>query len=306
VKELTADFPFQWLALVATALAIGYAAFSLMSAKPVSTPVFGSRGERRQNAVAKSSLFALLEPSIRLVGAWFASVPLAATRAKIERKLADSGYYLGITADEYLALRVFSLVGFGAAGFTIGSYVDAPLRCALVGALAGPFLLASQFSDERERRFREISRGLPGEIDMTAMCMNAGMDFPGAIRLIVSQRSAEEDVLREEFSRILAELELGHTRAVALRNFEARVPTEAVRELVGAVVQAEEKGTPLGEVLRIQASVLRMRRSMLAEEAASRAGVMMMIPLMMLLVSLLLILMGSMMLKTFNSSFFSS
>jgi tight adherence protein C len=78
-----------------------------------------------------------------------------------------------------------------------------------------------------------------------------------------------------------------------------------VREFVGAVVQAEEKGTPLAEVLRIQAGILRMRRTVLAEEAASRAGVMMMIPLIMLLGSILMILMGSMMLKSFESSFLS-
>jgi hypothetical protein len=46
-----------------------------------------------------------------------------------------------------------------------------------------------------------------------------------------------------------------------------------------------------------------MRRTVLAEEAASRAGVLMMIPLMMLLGSILLILMGSMMLKSFDSGF---
>jgi len=79
------------------------------------------------------------------------------------------------------------------------------------------------------------------------------------------------------------------------------VPTEAVREFVGAVVQAEEKGTPLAEVLRIQANILRMRRSVLAEEAASRAGVMMMIPLIMLLGSILVILLGSMMLKSYEA-----
>jgi tight adherence protein C len=293
----------QCLALIGVAAAIGYGSFQLMSAKPEATPVFGSRGERRQKAVERFPLFALFEPAIRLVGAWFAAIPLAATRAKIEIMLADSGYYLGVTADEYLALRAFSIVGFGALGTALGNWFGATLLFTLVGAGLGPLLVSGQFAGERTRRFKEVSRGLPGEIDMTAMCMNAGMDFPGAIRLIVSQRTADDDVLRDEFARILAELELGHTRAVALRAFEARVPTEAVREFVGAVVQAEEKGTPLAEVLRIQAGILRMRRTVLAEEAASRAGVLMMIPLMMLLGSILLILMGSMMLKSFDSGF---
>jgi tight adherence protein C len=294
---------FQWLSLFATAASIGFGSFKLMSAKPVATPVLGSRGERRSRALEKSPMFALFEPAIRLVGAWYAAVPLAATRAKIEKLLADSGYYLGITADEYLALRTFSVIGFGSVGFALGAYLGAPELLTIVGLCLGPILLSVQFSGERDRRFKEVSRGLPGEIDMTAMCMNAGMDFPGAIRLIVSQRTAPDDVLRDEFARILAELDLGHTRAVALRGFELRIPTEAVQEFVGAVIQAEEKGTPLAEVLRIQAGILRMRRSVLAEEAASRAGVKMMIPLVMLLGSILIILMGSMMVKSYASGF---
>jgi tight adherence protein C len=294
---------YQWLALFGTAASIGYGSFRLMSAKPAATPVLGSRGERRQKAVERNQLFALFEPAIRLIGAWFAAIPLEATRAKTEKLLADSGYYLGVTADEYLALRAVSFVVCAFLGGMLGTWFGAPELFTVVGALLGPLLVSLQFSGERERRFKEVSRGLPGEIDMTAMCMNAGMDFPGAVRLIVSQRTAEDDVLRDEFVRILAELELGHTRQVALRSFEARVPTEAVREFVGAVVQAEEKGTPLAEVLKIQAGILRMRRTVLAEEAASRAGVMMMIPLMMLLGSILIILMGSMMLKSFESGF---
>lgn len=293
----------QYLALFSTAASIAYGSFRLMSAKPAATPVFGSRGERRQRAVERSPMFALFEPAIRLVGAWFAAIPLEASRAKIETLLADSGYYLGVTADEYMALRAFSVVGFGTFGFFVGDWFGSPELLTLAGAAVGPLLVSSQFAGERERRFKEVSRGLPGEIDMTAMCMQAGMDFPGAIRLIVSQRTAEDDVLRDEFARILAELELGHTRAVALRSFEARVPTEAVREFVGAVIQAEEKGTPLAEVLRIQAGILRMRRTVLAEEAASRAGVLMMIPLIMLLGCILLILMGSMMITSYDSGF---
>jgi tight adherence protein C len=273
-----------------------------MSAKPAATPVFGSRGERRQRAVEKNPMFALLEPIVRLVGAWFAAIPLDATRAKTEKTLSDSGYYLGITADEFLALRALAALGFCVAGGVIGKMTGPMVLMGVTGFVMGPWLVKAQFEGERDRRYKEISRGLPGEIDMTAMCMNAGMDFPGAIRLIVSQRTGDDDVLRDEFGRILAELDLGHTRAVALRTFEARVPTEAVREFVGAVIQAEEKGTPLAEVLRIQATILRMRRSVLAEEAASRAGVLMMIPLMMLLGSILIILMGSMMLKTFEAS----
>jgi tight adherence protein C len=57
-------------------------------------------------------------------------------------------------------------------------------------------------------------------------------------------------------------------------------------------VQAEEKGNPLAEVLQIQATMLRMRRSVAAEESAARAGVLMMGPLMLIFATIMLIILG--------------
>jgi tight adherence protein C len=57
------------------------------------------------------------------------------------------------------------------------------------------------------------------------------------------------------------------------------MPGESVREFVASVVQAEERGSPLDEVLRIQAESSRERRSVRAEEAAARAGVKMFGPI---------------------------
>ena len=96
-------------------------------------------------------------------------------------------------------------------------------------------------------------------------------------------------------------VELGHTRQQALAAFSERVPTEAVKDFVSSVRQAEEKGNPLSEVLQIQATMLRMRRSVLGEEAAARAEVLMMLPLMMLFSSILLILIGPLVINTMQS-----
>jgi tight adherence protein C len=74
-------------------------------------------------------------------------------------------------------------------------------------------------------------------------------------------------------------------------------------DFVGAVVQAEEKGNPLGEVLRIQAQMLRMRRSVMAEEAAAKAAVKLIGPLMLIFIALMLVLMGPFAINIMNSGF---
>lgn len=283
------------------AFAIGFTAYRLFSMRPAPVPTLGSRGERRQRALENSPVFRFIEPMVRQAGEWIGHLPLGAARNTVERKLLEAGYLLGLTADEFIALQCVLCLGGGGLGWVLGDNFGYPQSGMLLAAVLGFMYPLSMAEKERDRRYLEVARSLPVEIDLAAMCMNAGLDFPGAIRLIVDQRSDRDAVLREELGRILQELELGHTRATALRSFAARVPSLAVREFVGAVIQAEEKGTPLAEVLRIQATMLRMRRTILAEEAASRAGVFMTVPLVMLLASMMLVLMGSLIVKSVES-----
>ena len=68
-------------------------------------------------------------------------------------------------------------------------------------------------------------------------------------------------------------------------------------------MQSEEKGNPLAEVLRIQANMLRMRRSVLAEESAARAAVLMMGPLMLIFGAIILVLLGPFIINSMESGF---
>ena len=127
--------------------------------------------------------------------------------------------------------------------------------------------------------------------------MGAGLDFPGAVRQVVEKSGAPDDALVEEFTLILQGLQLGRTRKQALEDFADRVPSDPVKEFVGAVVQAELRGNPVANVLRIQAEVSRNRRSVRAEEAAAKAGVAMVAPLMMVFVCILILIVAPMIMK---------
>ena len=90
---------------------------------------------------------------------------------------------------------------------------------------------------------------------------------------------------------------MGMTRRQALLAFSERAPLESVNEFVAAIVQAEERGNPVAEVLQIQAGVSRMRRSVKAEEAAAKAGVQMVGPLFLLFFCIMLLVMGPIVLQ---------
>jgi tight adherence protein C len=135
-----------------------------------------------------------------------------------------------------------------------------------------------------------ITSNLPWAIDLLALGLSAGLDFTGSLRQLVDKSSNPDDPLVEELNLILQELSIGKTRKQALLQFAERNPGPLVKEFVGAVVQAEERGNPLGEVLRIQAETSRSRRSFRAEELAAKASVKLVIPMTLLLVAVLIMI----------------
>jgi tight adherence protein C len=281
-------------AALAVAAAVGTAAYAVAGTQPAPAPRLGRRGLKRYRARAASRGFAALEGWIRFLAALIARLPLGGVRRSLDRRLGAAGDYLGLTADEYLALSILSGMAGFAGGMAIGGAELLPM---IAGACIGLVLPRYLVSAEITRRQREIGRGLPGAIDLAALCLGAGLDFPGALRQIAGDMRVR-DALHEELEMILSELELGHTRRSALQSFADRVDTEEVRDFVAAVIQAEERGNPLAEVLRIQAEVLRRRRTIRGEEAAARASVLMIVPMILLIASVMTLILAPLLIRS--------
>jgi len=278
------------LALIATALAL--LVFALGRNPPEDSPRYGSRGFKRIKAVASNGLFAVTEPFITWLAGFVAYVPMSETRRKIDLLLKQSGDFLGLSANEFVALTFVSALLLLGIGSLVVSLVDLPVVLIAFFVGLGIYVPYARVMAEMQTRFKAVNRALPSTIGIAALCMSAGLDFPGSLRQITENASNEEDPLIEELSWILRELSLGFSRKQALENFAFRLPTEAVQEFVAAVIQSEEKGNPLADVLKVQADVLRKRRSVRAEELAARASVLMLGPLTLIFISVVLILMG--------------
>jgi tight adherence protein C len=132
------------------------------------------------------------------------------------------------------------------------------------------------------------------------MAMAAGLDFVGSLNYVVGMWSEKKDSLYEELCRMLQELALGKTHAQALQGFAERAPTELVREFVSNVIQSERRGTPLVEVLTIQAEVARSKRFQTAEKVANRAGVLLLLPIMFCMGATLIVMFGNLIVKGFR------
>src|SRR5581483_5323512 len=87
-----------------------------------------------------------------------------------------------------------------------------------------------------------------------------------------------EGPLAAEFSLALGQMRIGESRADALRKLAERAGTPEVDGFVRAIVQADQLGTSLGRILRVQAIDTRVKRQAAAEERAMKAPIKMLFP----------------------------
>jgi tight adherence protein C len=284
-----------WLTGAALGFTAGALGFALALAPSRVASRLGLRGLKRQRALEQSGLWRAVEPMVRWLGVRFGSLLSNAQRERIDRKLALAGDVLGLSPEELLALSLLSTltaVGFAFAFASVGELsVNFMLMLFLpIGAFLPPFQLTGMARD----RLVAMSRGLPFVVDLMGMAMSAGLDFPGAVRQVVEKAPNPDDPTIEELTLMLQGMQIGRSRQDVLRELGRRAPCDAVLEFTGALIQAEQRGNPIGEVLQIQASTYRTRRSVNAEEAAAKAGVQMTAPLFLVFVSVLMLVLGPM------------
>jgi tight adherence protein C len=106
--------------------------------------------------------------------------------------------------------------------------------------------------------------------------VEAGLGFDAALARVGEHMRGP---LVEELTLVLHELRVGETRANALKKMAERVDVPEVQSFVQALLYADQLGSPLGKVLRVQAAEARQRRQVAAEERAMKAPVKMLLPI---------------------------
>jgi tight adherence protein C len=169
----------------------------------------------------------------------------------------------------------------GCAGLVLGLAIGASSSATLALGLACMFgsvgyIAPAMFVSARARsRQAALAAELPDALDLLAVSVEAGLGFDGALTKLTEHTTGP---LAAEFELALGEMRIGESRADALKKLAARSATPEVSAFVRAIVQADQLGTSLGRMLRIQASDARMKRQSAAEERAMKAPIKMLFP----------------------------
>jgi len=168
---------------------------------------------------------------------------------------------------------------------------DSPF--ALIFAPLG-FILpdAGYYSRKIQARQDDIIHNFPTFVDLAALMIESGLDYMTAFDRIVKIAPVKTN-LEIEMERTINEVQLGYSRRDALRRLSLRTGLQEVRSFVGLVIQSDELGTSLVELLRNYSTDMRFRRLNKAEKLAAQASTKMLIPLFIFIFPTVFILMLS-------------
>jgi tight adherence protein C len=199
---------------------------------------------------------------------------------RIKRRLDLAGNPEGWSVDRIIAFKMLGLLIGLALGLLIGlvsgSNLFVTIGLMIFSAAMGYFGPSLALYQSAYNRSEQIRKDLPDALDLLTISVEAGMAFDAAVSQVSRNTRGP---LADEFFRVLQEMQIGQSRADAIRAMGERSDVPELRNFASAMVQADTLGIPIANVLRVQASEMRIKRSQRAEEQAQKVPVKILFPL---------------------------
>lgn len=206
------------------------------------------------------------------------ALPLSPTDTDRTRSwLIQAGYRESRHLTIYLGVRVLCAL-VGCVGVLVISGLNNPML--LLGVTAFGFFVP-RFILKRMMRDRQmrIRLGLADALDLTVICVEAGLALDQAMMRVGEDLKHAHPDLSDEFSLFNLETRAGKPRAEALRNLVGRTGVDDIKSLVATLIQTDRFGTSVAQALRVHSDSLRTERRQRAEEQAAKTTIKMVPPL---------------------------
>lgn len=248
--------------------------------RPVAVPLLDS--QRLPGANSKQWLLKLVWPWVSALAEVCGPFLSWRLRQSLARRIQIAGLDLvckpeHIFAIQWLAFLVLAAVLTLAAWLYLSVPPFAALLYALPLGLAGLWWPSRWLREQGIVRQRQMLKEFPFLLDMTTLCVEAGLNLQGALQQAAQHGPAGP--LRHELRHALADMRAGMARLEALRHMAQRTGLPAMQQLATALGQADQLGMSLGPLLRAQSEQRRTERFLRAEKLALEAPVKMLFPM---------------------------
>jgi len=201
-------------------------------------------------------------------------------RGKFQRKVTMAGFPYRLKANHWISIMAFMItiipaltIGFGILARIGQKKLFLTIVVEICVGILLPHLLLSQKIAARKKN---IIKSLPDVLDLLTVSVEAGLGFDGALAKVIEKYPGE---LTEEFSKVLQNIKMGKSKKDALKSMAERVNIPDVTTFISAVVQADQFGVGISNVLKIQSEQIRQKRRQRTQEKAMKAPVKMLIPM---------------------------
>ena len=268
------------LALI-VALAVAVAVFAFVAASMTPSSVLGARlralGSQQPKAVENKP--AIRERIEQALDPLSKAIPLSPTDVSRTRKwLIQAGYRDASHVSYFFGVRVFAAAVAFLVTVAFLHGLDNPallIGLTALGFILPRFMLKRMIRDRQNR----IRLGLPDALDLTVICVEAGLALDQALMRVGQDLHHAHPDLSDEFHLVNLEMRAGKPRAEALRNLVDRTGVDDIRSLVGTLIQTDRFGTSVAQALRVHSDSLRTERRQRAEEQAAKTTIKMVPPL---------------------------
>jgi tight adherence protein C len=277
-------------------------AFAAAAATPSS--VLGSRLRAlggQQTQVPEKTAMKVRERLEQALDPISKAIPLSPTDVTRTRAwMVQAGLREPRHASYYFGSRLL-LAGLGFAGVVAFSgFTSMPLLVCVpaFGFFVPRFFLKRMIKDRQQR----IRIALPDALDLTVICVEAGLALDQALMRVGKDLHHAHPDLSDEFHLVNLEMRAGKPRAEALRNLVDRTGVDDIKSLVGTLIQTDRFGTSVAQALRVHSDSLRTARRQRAEEQAAKTTIKMVPPLVLfILVPFLFVTIGPALIQAYHS-----
>lgn len=253
-----------------------------------------------ENAELNQPLFSrVLRPMLDNMGKLMMRVTPGQLVSSLESKIVKAGNPGNMAIKDWINIQALLVVGppvltlliMRKSGAPTGTVVMLILAEVVMGFVLPGFILGKMLKARRST----ILNSLADVIDLLTVSVEAGLGFDGALMKVVEKKPGP---LASEFDKVLQEIKVGKQKRDALRGLALRVDIQDFTSFIGAVVQADQFGVAIANVLRIQAEQIREKRRQRARERAMKVPVKMLIPMVVFIFpTLFIVLLGPVVLQ---------
>lgn len=200
--------------------------------------------------------------------------------ASMEKKVLLAGRSNKLTVRNLINIQVAAVICLPVFTLLLANYleVDVKLIVYSIAIEIGLGLVLPNFALSKKitARQKKIQNSLPDTIDLLTVSVEAGLGFDGALAKVIDKMPGP---LSDEFENVLQEIKVGKQKRDALRSMADRICVPDLSTFVSSIIQADQFGVSIGNVLRIQSDQMRQKRRQRAQEKAMKAPVKMVIPM---------------------------